>query len=254
MGGLVALIVILSLILFCLHRRKKAKKASANEAPTAPPAELDVTQVSHELSTSNASKYVAIHDRPDPYQQHGYAEHAPFHQATGYDHAPSHPDAAQSYHSASPQTSRQHGSLQDQVYRHPSQSSVRSPHGSDSLSADEHAARNDQHGAWSHQASPTQQMPARQRQHSYPTPTSPQRSLDASAQQQSQVYYPPPQDSLRHPQPSHNLPPNDSPANTQYSGEAQHGYTPNMSTTTTPAHFYAQPTPARAPTDNAEHR
>ncbi|KAF2847935.1 hypothetical protein T440DRAFT_455188 [Plenodomus tracheiphilus IPT5] len=67
-GGLLGAIAILSLILFCLHRRKKAmrKEAAEEQLPTPPPAELAATTFPHEMSTSTASKYIAMHERP-PY-------------------------------------------------------------------------------------------------------------------------------------------------------------------------------------------
>jgi hypothetical protein len=244
-GGLAVLIIVLSLILLCLHRRKKAKNEKPEAAPVIAPAELDVGRYPHEMSTTTtASKYVAVHEHADAHDQYNYQTSTSHHpQASNYNHNLPPDDTAQSYPSTSPHATRQHSS-QHSTYSHPSQSRLRSPRNEELFFANEQAVHNGQDEQWSQQPS----RPSRQRQHSYSTPMSPQRPTNETTQQQ--VYYPPPQDSLRHPQPSHHPPPPDqrgSPTSTQYSGETQHGYTPNVSTTNTPAHFYAQNLPRRGP-------
>jgi hypothetical protein len=254
-GGLAALIIVLCLILFCLHRLKKAKKEPAtdvNKAPLAPPAELAVTPYPHEMSTMSVSKYVAVNEQSVARDQHGFSVHAPYDsQATPYNDTPSYPGAAQSYHSPSPHATRQHSSPQDPTYSQPSQSPSRSPYNEETSFADSTGAHQ---GSWSQQASPHIQ----QRQQSYPTPLSPQRPGSESVQQHPQLYHQPPEDALRHPQPSRHVQSTaghgDGPAGTQYSDETQQGYAP--SATATPAHFYPQPMSARGPVpgESAEYR
>jgi FtsZ-interacting cell division protein ZipA len=160
-GGLVVLIAILGLILFCLQRRKKAKKTGVHEAPSAPPAELANNQYHpHEMSTTtNATKYVTAHDRPSPNElpaYSGYGQTQP--QDPRYNHSPSNSqNLSQPYgytasHSAGPR-----GSPQDTGYNQSHASPVRSPNTEDLHFPSDHTTYNTQQGS----------------QYSYPTPTSP---------------------------------------------------------------------------------
>jgi hypothetical protein len=199
-GGLVFLAAVLGLVLLCLHRKKKSLKEGAPGAP-APPAELAATPLSHELSTAGTSKYSAAQDRMYHNDQ---LVHPAF--VSGQ------PRCA-SYEYTSLRTGR-----------------LRPLHNT--------AAYNAQHDSWSQQASASGPTPSPQYGYSYPTPTSPQQ-LVSPASQQSQVYYPPPEDFSQHGQASH-MPvagQSGSPHAAQYGGD---GDSPNISTTTTPAHFYAQ--------------
>ncbi|KAI4954308.1 hypothetical protein J4E91_002020 [Alternaria rosae] len=114
-GGLVALIAILCLILFCLHRRKKSLKKKEGETPSSlPPAEL-ATTVPQEMADTDASKYVSMHNQADSIalahypghvQQHSHsASHdynSPY-SAQGppsYGHAPSYTSPIEGGHSS----------------------------------------------------------------------------------------------------------------------------------------------------------
>lgn len=232
-GGLAVLIVVLGLILLCLHRRKKARNEKPEATPVTAPAELDVSRYPHEMSTTTASKYVAVHEQADAHHQYGFPASTPYQsQAMNYDRNLPQGDATQSCAPTSPHTIRKHSSHQNSSYSHPYTSPLRSPRNEEQFFTDT------QDGYSTHEEGPSQQ--SSQSQHKNATPISPQRPASENT---SQVYYPPPQDSLRHPQPSRNLPPGDqrgSPTDTQYSGETRHGYTPSLSTTNTPAQFYTQ--------------
>lgn len=243
-GGLAVLIAILSLILFCFHRRKKTKKAQPLERPSAPPAELDITPFPQEMATTGTSKYVAAHERSLSNDHSAYSGVAPGQsRTTSYDHSPPHHTMPpQQYQTTSYPPVTQYNSTQDSVYNQPYQSPRRSPHHHAELFLpNSHVASNEQHESWSQHSSPPTQTTTRQRQYSQPSPASPQAHLNAPPQ--SQVYYPPPQDHEYHAQHTHPSSPahRGSPTSTQYSGETQHGNTPNISTMTTPAQFYAQP-------------
>lgn len=243
-GGLAVLVVILGLILLCLHRQKKANKENVNETAAVPAAELDVNNVPQEMSTTNANKSVPVHEWGNQYHQQSYAELAPHHpQTLNYDQTTLRTGGVQSYHSTSPQASRQQSSFQDGVYNQPSLSPIHSTHSSEPYPANNHVPRNVQPESVILLSNGT---PIRQRQHSYPSLTSPRHQTDISAQ----TYYPPPQDSLRYRQPSQDLHQSDqrgSPTGTHYSGETQHSTVPSMSTSTVPAHFYSQATPTSGP-------
>jgi cell division septation protein DedD len=243
-GGLLVLIALLCIVLFCLHRRKKAKKDSVYDPPSAPPAELAVTQFPHEMPTSNASKYVSAHERLNSNELPGHSEYAlEQSHTTSYGYAPPYAsDAAQTHGAASPYTDEYHGSPQSPGYGHTSHSPLRSPNNTEPYFPSDHMAHDAQPGLWDQQSSLTQQAQGRQRQHSYPKPTSPYNTTNASVQQQSQVYYPPPQDSTHGTQHSPTFH-RSSPADGHYNGDAQYGNTPLNSTTATPANLYAQSAP-----------
>ncbi|KAH8730040.1 hypothetical protein GQ44DRAFT_816576 [Phaeosphaeriaceae sp. PMI808] len=244
-GGLVILIAILSLILFCLHRHKKAKKEQSREVP-APPAELAVTHFPHEMSTTGARKYVSVHEQSHSNGHSTYSGLAPTHSRTAsYDH-----------HSPnSPSTPQIYSSPKDYRYAQASTSPPQSPNNAELFLPDDNAVYDAQRGSWVPQAGQPTQAPVKQQQYSYHTPTSPQQTSDFSPheQYQSQVYYPPPQEQSRNPRYSPPSPieqQSGSLAGTQYSSDTRHGNTPNMSTMTTPAQFYAQPVPTRNPAAN----
>ncbi|KAF1940761.1 hypothetical protein EJ02DRAFT_423610 [Clathrospora elynae] len=217
-GGLAVLIVILGLILFCLHRRKKAlkKEGGQNEPPPPPPpppAELAVTSISHEMSSSIASKYVSIHDQSEPVAMSNYPNYYQQHSRS----------ASHEYNSPySAQEPPLYGSAPNFAYN---------------SSSEGHLQREDQQRA---------HFPQSQGQYTYPTPTSPRQSPDDAIQQQVPIYYPPPADAATRPQ--HSQPSfseqRGSLTGTQFIGDGQ---PPNISMTTTPAHFYAQPVSCGSP-------
>jgi hypothetical protein len=160
-GGLAVLIAILCLTLFCLNRRKKAKKNGVHEAPSAPPAELANNQYHpHEMSTTtNASKYVAAHDRASPNELPAYSGYGQTHpQEPSYDHSPSNSQSlSQPYGYTASHSAGPHGSPQNTGYDQSHSSPVRSPNTADLHFPSDHATYNTQQGS----------------QYSYPTPTSP---------------------------------------------------------------------------------
>jgi hypothetical protein len=238
-GGLLGIIALLCLVLFCLHRRKKAKKNQVHDSSSAPPAELAVSEFPHEMPTPDANKYVAAHERTHPSEMSGYTGYAlaqPHSPGYGH-HSPHASESPHAYESTSPYTDGHH---QGSGYGHASHSPLRSPDRAETYFPSDHAAHDAQQSKWDHQPSPSDH--SRQGQYPYPTPISPYDTANPTGQQQPQVYYPPPQE------PTHGAHRSisehgGSPANTQYDGDARYGNTPLISTTTTPANFYAQSVP-----------
>ncbi|KAH7389351.1 hypothetical protein DE146DRAFT_160791 [Phaeosphaeria sp. MPI-PUGE-AT-0046c] len=224
-GGLAVLIVILGLVLFCLHRRKKAKKTGGQNVPSAPPAELDVTSIPHEMSTSGASKYVAAHERPYPNELPAYSGlGAPNAGAGNYDHS--------TLHASYP---TQYGSPEGTGQGHLSNSPLRSPNNTGAYIPTRTSSSDAQQGTWYPQSGLSPQLSNTQRQHSCPSPTTPQHATP-TLPQEPQPYYPPPQaaDSINAIHEDYR----DSPKNTQYRDEPQ--YNVGMgSTSATPAQFYS---------------
>ncbi|OAG07150.1 uncharacterized protein CC84DRAFT_1204726 [Paraphaeosphaeria sporulosa] len=243
-GGLAALILILSLILFCLHRRKKSLKAKEekNHGPSPPlPVELAATSPVHEMHSPGAGKYMSLQQQPDPPMQ----SHS---RSLSDDYL--NPNVVSPYHpqfpSNSPTSTATHPSPYNTEFSHPSY------------------AQQDQHAAYaqypntydtqSYDPNSYHQPPgiALQREHSYPTPTSPSHP-HAFVPVTQQVYYPPPPDpstrtrshQSHHSQTSYSDRVT-SPEGTQFSGSDRHTRSP-PSTTQTPAQFYAQPVPVRGP-------
>lgn len=249
-GGLVVLIGILCLILFCLHRRKKANKNGGQGAPAPSPAELAVTPIPHEMSTPEPNKYMSVDERPGPNIHMAYSAIAPLHSRS-----PSH-DYTSAY---SAQTPPSYGSAptfaagtyhpsDEGAYTRVSQQSPTLQNNTELFFPDDGTTRNSQAASWGQNGN-IQQNAASQRHYSYPTPTSPlqQSSIPASSQGQPQIYYPPPQDPRTYSQgsqPSFSQQ-RGSPTGTQHSGGTPQGHTPNMSTMNTPAQFYPQPAPVR---------
>ncbi|CAG5182209.1 uncharacterized protein ALTATR162_LOCUS10046 [Alternaria atra] len=229
-GGFVVLVIILCLILLCLHRRKRAmkKKKEGGPPPDLPPAEL-ATTVPQEMAATDVSKYVSMHDQADSIAR----AHRPGH-VQQHSHSDSH--EYNSFYSA--QGPPSYG--QDLPYISPVEGghSSRSLHG-EQFFTESNIAHNSPTTAWSTQTSYPQSVHGQDSQYSYPTPTSPRQSPNDAIQQQVPIYYPRPSDPSTR---SRQSPPSfsenrGSPAGTQYSGD---GNPPNISTTTTPAHFYAQ--------------
>ncbi|KAH7377909.1 hypothetical protein DE146DRAFT_682658 [Phaeosphaeria sp. MPI-PUGE-AT-0046c] len=189
-GGLAVLIVILGLVLFCLHRRKKAKKTGGQNVPSAPPAELDVTSIPHEMSTSGASKYVAAHERP-------YPNELPAYSGLGAPNA----------------------GAEGTGQGHLSNSPLRSPNNTGAYIPTRTSSSDAQQGTWYPQSGLSPQLSNTQRQHSCPSPTTPQHATP-TLPQEPQPYYPPPQaaDSINAIHEDYR----DSPKNTQYRDEPQY--------------------------------
>jgi hypothetical protein len=234
-GGLVVLIVVLCLILFCLHRRKKHLKEKESEAPSSlPPAEL-ATTVPQEMADTEASKYVSMHDQADCIALASYPGHVQHSHSASHDYnSPYSAQGPPSYGHTPPYTSPVEGGH-----------SGRPPRG-DQFFADGSTSRSSPPGPWSTQISYPRSAPSQDGQHPYPTPTTPRHSPNNVLQQQDQIYYPRPSDPSTRAQYS---PPlfsdsRGSPAGTQYSGDEQ---PQSISTTHTPAHFYAQLPPHDSP-------
>lgn len=262
-GGLVVAIVVLSLILCCLHRRKKARKQQTpqvDSAPAPPPAELAVTMVPHEMSTPSNNKYISIHedalaDSRTPYTAEAPDNRIPYSGISPmHSHSPSQ-DYASAYHTQLPPSYGASSPPTQASYAFPNeaghvQTSPRSRQTSnaelffpdDSISPTQHS------NTWSRELSPQQLSPQQpsQRQYSYPTPTSPLQQSNIPAQPQPQVYYPPPPDPTTRSQRSQpSFSEQRGSPGTQYSRDTQYGHSPNASTMTTPAQFYAQPRPVQ---------
>lgn len=255
-GGLVAAIAILSLILFCLHRRKKAQKQQTppvDSAPAPPPAELAVTMVPQEMSTPSNNKYISIHedayaDSRTPYTAEALDSRNPYSGISPmHSHSPSH-DYASSYHTQLPPSyGASSPPTQSYAFSNETGHVQTSPRPRQTSNAelffpDDSIGPTNNTSAWSQQPSP---QPS-QRQYSYPTPTSPLQQPNMPVQPQPQVYYPPPSEPATR---SHRSQPSFSEQRgspgTQYSRDTQHGHSPNASTMTTPAQFYAQPRPVQ---------
>jgi hypothetical protein len=240
----VALIAILSLILFCLHRRKKASKEGEAQtgSPPPPPAELGTTVPQEMSGASPASKYVQIHEQADPIALFNYPGSAQLHlQSASHDY--NYPYSGQglpSYGHAPPYSSPIEGEYNRLAHHQGNGGELFIPNNS--------AAHNSSAATWDQQASYPQSATTAQSLYTYPTPTSPRQSPNDAIQQVS-IYYPRPTDPASRSQHSHpSFSDNrDSPTGTQYSGDGHTAQPRNISTTNTPAHFYAKPTSHQSP-------
>ncbi|KAF2437289.1 hypothetical protein P171DRAFT_437884 [Karstenula rhodostoma CBS 690.94] len=237
-GGLAGLILMLVLVLFCLHRRKKTLKTKGknSQGPSPPlPVELAATSPVHEMHSPGAGKYMSLQQQPE----HSHSRSP----SDDYLHpkplSPYHPQ----YPPSSPTSTATYPSPYNTEYAHPSYTPQ-----------DQHTAYTQHPNTYDTQnydPNTYHQTPGAslQREHSYPTPTSPSHP-HAFVPVTQQVYYPPPPDPSAHPR-SHNSQASysdrvTSPEGTQFSGSDRHTRSP-PSTTQTPAQFYAQPTPVRGP-------
>lgn len=241
-GGLVALIAILCLILFCLHRRKKAiKKHSIGPAAPAspPPAELATTISRQEMPAPGTGKYLSMHHSSDSnaYSSYSGGTSQPSRPASYNHNSPHSFHSIQPHISTSPASARSYPADATQQVHH--QYNTYSPDHDNRMSYDNHSPSWDQH------IHPAQPAITLQHQYPYPAPASPAIPPSYQAQQQPQVYFPPPPESAGYP---HRSQPSvdylDNPDATRYSTDAGRG---PLSTTTTPAQFYAQPVPVRLP-------
>ncbi|KAL1797411.1 hypothetical protein ACET3X_004017 [Alternaria dauci] len=231
-GGLLVLIGILCLVLCCLHRRKKAsEKTREGEVPfNLPPVEL-ATTVPQEMADTVARKYVSVHNQADSVALASYPGHVQQYPRS-LNHDCNSPNSVQD----PPSCGHVHPYISPVEGRHEN----RSPYGEQLFS--EGNVHNLPSAAWSTQANYPQSAQGQDSQYSYPTPNSPRQSPNNATQQQVPIYYPRPSNpSTRSRQSPHSLSDTrESLAGTQYSGD---GLTNHISTTSTPAHFYAQPSP-----------
>ncbi|KNG52324.1 galactose oxidase kelch beta-propeller [Stemphylium lycopersici] len=189
-GGVVGLIVILCLILFCLHRRKKALKEKRTEdggdfgnahppSLPLPPAELAST-VPHEMSASNANKYVSIHNQANSIamaQYPGYAQQHS-HSASHDYNSPLSAQGPPSYGQAPPYTSPVEAPI-NQISSQGGQ-----------FHSDPNVVHNSPSTTWGTQTDYPQFATGHEGQYSYPTPTTPRQSPRDAIQQQVPIYYP----------------------------------------------------------------
>lgn len=231
--------MILSLILFCLHRRKKAlkNKGEKNKTPTPPPAELAATTPLREMDSPGTAKYISVNQQPDPLMHPAYSGANSVHsRSPSNDYLPPNQQYAHHRQSSSPTSAATFPSPYNPDFPHHNyQQQNGYPPYSDNPTA--YDTQNYDPNIY-----PPQPAAALQRQYSYPTPHSPTHPPFAPGQQ-PQVYYPPPPEpstqSRSYPSQSDRM---SSPQGTQYSGDTEHGPLP-PSTTNTPAQFYAQPVP-----------
>ncbi len=238
LGGLVAIIAVLGLVLFCLHRRKAGAKEKplVPRTPT-PPVELASTPITHELSNSTSpGKYnVELAERP-PKGYANYTEAALSPHSHGQDYPSSYHQIPQSSGPNSPPLSGTYHSSNHEEYGQPV------PHHQDSIEQF-YPTYTSTHTApptgWTLNTQSPHSPGAHPQGYSYPTPTSPIHQMNFPLPPQPQVYYPPP------PEPSQSS----SPTATHHSHESPYGHSPPLagghSTLTTPAQFYAQPVPIR---------
>lgn len=233
-GGLVVLIIVLCLILFCLRRRKRAVKVSEPQhQPEQPPAELAVTPIPQEMGTPDANKYMAVHEQADPNSYAMYAGSTPVHaRSASHEYNMSNAGSLSPYGHTAAFPAPSYSELGTGGY---GQQSPRQHNDSEYYFRDNSSV---------HNASQASTSPSNQ--YTYTAPTSPRHHPHSPTQQQPQTYFPPPPDPTSRPQRS--------PASTHYSGETQHGQSPNISTMNTPAQFYAQPVPHRLHSGGADRR
>jgi hypothetical protein len=251
-ASLLALIVILCLILFCLHRRKKAKDNGAPNNSTAPSTGQAAPQSPQEMSTSGAVKYVPAHEQPSLNELPAYSGLAAVHsRTTSSDQASSinTSNQLQAYNSTQRYLTEVYSSLRNNEHDQSSQSPLRSPNNAELFSLQNH----DHEAHDAQQANMLHQTPAGQRQYSYPTPTSPQQTVDMYTQQHPQTYYPPPRSSSYSLQDSRPLATDQggSPTDGRYIKETQYRSTPFTDTSNTLAQGFTQPVPIRVPGDSS---
>ncbi|XPS77663.1 hypothetical protein M3J09_009690 [Ascochyta lentis] len=211
-GGLAALIAILCLILFCLHRRKANKRKDGQPAELPAPVELGVTTPPQEMPAHSMGKYMPLHQQ----QEHA----SPYSGITSL-HSPHSMYVQQSSVSASPPHSTPYGSPHNASYAqpaYPQNTHLRSP-------------------SWEHtQYSSTLESRYSHQGHSSPTLSS---HFSYAPPQEAQLYYPPPRE------PSYQ-PTTVSPIGYRGYSPVQHDdSTPlsqrPVSTMPTPTQFYARP-------------
>jgi hypothetical protein len=188
------------------------------------------------MADTDASKYVSMHDQADPIALTHHAGHVQQHS-----------------HSASQDYSSPYSAQGPPSYGHtpPYASPVEGGHSGPSqrgeqFFTDGNVTHNSPPATWGTQVNYANSAPSQDGQYSYPTPTTPRQSSNDRIEQQVPIHYPRPSDPLTRAQysPSSFSDDRGSPAGTQYSGDGQ---AHNISTTHTPAHFYAQLPPHDSP-------
>jgi hypothetical protein len=168
-GGLVALIAILCLILFCLHRRKKAgKQMDEQRAELPPPVELGVTTPPQEMPTPGMGKYMPLYQHQE--NTLPYSGDISLHS----------PHSAYAQHSSgptSPTRSTPHGSPYETGFMQPT------------YPQSTHA----QSSSWDQYAQYSSTMDSRVSQQNYPSPVTSSHPSSAPPQE-AQLYYPPPRE------------------------------------------------------------
>ncbi|KAF2732456.1 hypothetical protein EJ04DRAFT_513917 [Polyplosphaeria fusca] len=220
-GGLVGLIAILLLILFCLHRRKKALKNQPEKAPApTPPVELAAASPVHEMASPGVSKHLSLQNQPDPNAHPAYSVPNSIHSRSpsgATSHSATSPYQPMAYASTTPTTNAPYPS----------------PHGPNFPHNQTYYEHQNAYAPYSDNPQAYDYPPPHvQRYDSYPTPTSPN--------QQQNIYYPPPPDPSTRSHPSYSDRDRlGSPTGTQFTshtGSDEAG----RSASNTPAHFYGQ--------------
>lgn len=218
-GGLVGLIAILCLILFCLHRHKKARKNDTQEQGqvTPPPAELPITNPPQEMAAADGGKYDTVRQQLDDNTFATYSEIES--QA-----------ASQEYKSPlSPYT--QHSPHNSTGYN------TALVAGTNGQTSSPHSPYENSPASWG-QPTPTQQQP-------HVSPLTPPYTQHSPGQQQQ--FYPPPQEQHNQynpPSPDFNR----TYEGSQYGGGTDHGWQSQTNTTSAPGQFYSQPLPSSSQT------
>ncbi|KAF2636065.1 hypothetical protein P280DRAFT_493390 [Massarina eburnea CBS 473.64] len=182
-GGLVGLIAILSLVLLCLHRRKKGVKQKERVHSSPPPAELAATPLPVELPSPGVAKYMSIQQQPSSPGQHpAYNSLHSRSPSDDYSMASPYPQNPQNYPPSSPSTT----GPPPLSYNSPSY-----PHETYQQHSG-YAPISEYPIPYDAQNYPPQSTAAIQRQYPYPpTPHSPTHPPFVQIPQ-PQIYYPPP--------------------------------------------------------------
>lgn len=220
-GGLAALIVILCLILFCLHRRKKASREKQEQpAELPPPVELGTTTPAQEMPTAGSGKYLPL------YQQQ---EHTSPYSGVTTLHSPHSVYAQQSSVSGSPPNLSPYGSPNNASYAepaYPSNTHTRSTSWENGQYLSTVDSRYSQRGQLS--------------------PTSPSH-LSYAPPKEAQLYYPPPREPMY--QPLSELPASYTDHKAVQYDDSAFQPPPPVSAMPTPTQFYARPAPRSGETE-----
>lgn len=241
LGGLAVLIAVLSLILFCLHRRKKSKKEAREKSePSPPPVELATTSPIYEAPTPGTAKYISL-QQPDLNAHPAFSGPNSIHSRSPSEtRSVSSPYMAQAFHPSTP-TSTSPGFPSPYGTEFPQHNPTHQPNPYPPYS-DNRSVHDNSNVAYEPHGYP-QPSPQLQ-QHQYSFPASPSSQHHPVAQpQQHHVYYPPPPEPSNRSHPSGSDRMERTPEGTQGSGRSTVPEPP--STSNTPAHFYAQPVPVR---------
>jgi hypothetical protein len=213
------------------------KKAEDNPGVSPPPVELATTSPAQEMSTPGTAKYMSL-QQPDLNAHPAFSNTNSIHSRSPSEaHSVSSPYAPYAHQPSTPTSPAPFPSPYgtDFPQHHASQTNPYPPYSDNASIHENRAAAYDSHGYA--QPSP----PLQPRPYSFPPPPSP--SHPPVAQPQPQVYYPPPPDPVNRSNPSSSEPVASTPQGTHTTTATSPTEPP--STSTTPAHFYAQPIPIR---------